>query len=105
MGCSPAARGDRPLPYHEMRSRMRPTSTSVHDLNADRPLTPARKAAYFALNWINNQLPYAFLDPHLSVRDFVCPTLERDWADLPKRSSPSRTLSDLFWLTLPWAAI
>ena len=80
-------------------------STSVHGLNADRPLTTAQKAAYFALNWINNRLPYRFLDPHLIVRDFTGPSLAAHWSDLPRRASPSRTLSDLFWLTLPWSAI
>jgi len=81
------------------------TSTSVHSLNADRPLTAAQKAAYFTLNWINNQLPYTFLDPHLMVRDFAVPSLAACWHDLPRCASPSRTLSDLFWLTLPWPAI
>src|SRR5436190_1044374 len=81
------------------------THTSVHGLNADRPLTRAGKAAYFALNWLNNRQPYWFLDPALSIRDFTCPGLESYRADLPEGASPSRTLCDLFWMTLPWAAI
>jgi SAM-dependent methyltransferase len=63
------------------------------------------KAGYFLFNWLNNELPYARLDPKLAVRDFVCPDLAQRWSELPRRASPSRTLSDLFWLTLPWAAI
>lgn len=80
-------------------------STSVHRLNADRPLSTIAKAEYFLFNWLNNGLPYACLDPRLAVRDFACPELATCWPHLPRRASPSRTLSDLFWLTLPWSAI
>jgi SAM-dependent methyltransferase len=63
------------------------------------------KAGYFLFNWLNNELPYWRLDPKLAVRDFVHPDLEAQWPELPRGASPSRTLSDLFWLTLPWAAL
>jgi hypothetical protein len=80
-------------------------STSGHRLNADRRLSAGRKAAYFVLNALNNARPYASLDPRLSIRDFVCPDLAAHWRELPRGASPSRTLSDLFWQTLPWSSI
>ena len=83
-----------------MRSR-----TSWHRLNADRALGTLGKAGYFLLNWINNQRPYSRLDPQLTIRDFTRQDVAARWSDLPRGASPSRTLSDLFWLTLPWAAI
>lgn len=81
------------------------SSTSVHRLNADRPLSTIAKGEYFLLNWLNNGLPYAHVDPRLAIRDFACPELATRWPDLPRQASPSRTLSDLFWLTVPWSAI
>lgn len=81
------------------------TSTSRHRINADQPLSTIAKAGYFLLNWLNNQRPDADLDPHLAVRDFARPDLAARWPELPRGASPSRTLSDLFWLTLPWTAI
>jgi SAM-dependent methyltransferase len=80
-------------------------STSRHRLNADRPLSATGKAGYFLFNWLNNELPYARLDPQLAIHDFVCPDLAARWPELTRGASPSRTLSDLFWLTLPWDAI
>lgn len=80
-------------------------STSNHRLNADRPLSTIGKAEYFLFNWLNNRRPYAQLDPRLAIRDFVSPDLAMRWPDLRRGASPSRTLSDLFWLTLPWSDI
>ena len=79
--------------------------TSLHGLNGDRRLSAAGKAAYFLLNRINNARPYAQLDPRLAIRDFVCADLAARRPALPRGASPSRTLSDLFWLTLPWTTI
>jgi SAM-dependent methyltransferase len=80
-------------------------STSIHRFNGDRHLGPAGKAAYFLCNWLNNRFPSRVGDPRLSVRDFVCADLEARWTGLGRGSSPSRTLSDLFWQTRPWTQI
>jgi SAM-dependent methyltransferase len=82
-----------------------PGSTSRHQLNADRRLTLAGKAGYFLLNWLNNRFAYARLDPSLTIRDFVASDLMAHWPALSPGASPSRALSDLFWLSLPWRAI
>lgn len=92
-----------PLHYHWRLVRRR--STSIHRLNADHRLNTIAQAAYVTLNWFNNRVPYAFRDPQLAIRDFVCPALETAWREVPRGASPSRALSDLFWLMLPWSAI
>jgi SAM-dependent methyltransferase len=68
-------------------------------------LSAIGKAAYFVLNSINNARPYAGVDPRLQVTPFIYPSLAERWPELPRGASPSRTLSDLFWMTLPWQAI
>lgn len=84
-----------------------PTTTSIHRLNADRrlPLGPVGKVAWLALNRLNNTRPYANVDPRLKIRDFRCGDIEARLASLPPGISPSRLVSDLFWMELPWAAI
>jgi len=83
------------------------TTTSIHRLNADRrlPFGPAGKLAWLALNRLNNARPYQDVDPRLQIRDFRCDALDARAAGLPAGISPSRLLSDLFWITLPWSAI
>jgi SAM-dependent methyltransferase len=81
------------------------TSTSIHALNGDRELGRLGQARYFALNWLNNQLPEWNVDAHLTVRDFRCADLASYAPRLPTGASPSRKLSDLFWMTLPWVDI
>lgn len=81
------------------------TSTSFHHLNADRGLAAPARLAYLALNWVNNRLPYYGVDDQLEIRDYVCQDVEAHWPRLFVTSSPSRKLSDLFWMTLPWEAI
>lgn len=39
------------------------------------------------------------------LRDFVCDDLIAHWPDVPRGASPSRTVCDLFWVTLPWPSI
>ncbi len=82
-------------------------TTSIHCLNGDKPLPfgHAGKLGYFLLNWLNNRLPDWRVDPGLVIQDFRCPNLESYWPQLPTGASPSRILSDLFWLTLPWERI
>lgn len=84
-----------------------PTTTSIHRWNADRrlPFGPGGKLAWLALNRLNNARPYQGVDPRLQIRDFRCDALEARAATMPAGISPSRMLSDLFWITLPWGAI
>ena len=90
-----------------MTEPTRPTTTSIHRLNGDRrlPFGPAGKLAWLALNRLNNARPYQAVDPRLQIRDFRCDDLDTLAAALPAGISPSRMLSDLFWISLPWSAI
>jgi hypothetical protein len=80
-------------------------STSGHRLNADRRLSVIGKAAYFLFNALNNARPYANVDPRLAITTFTHSSLAGRWPELPRGASPSRTLSDLFWMSLSWAEI
>jgi len=83
-------------------------STSLQRLNADRGLGRLGRfkgRLYRLLNRVNNLLPYTFVDSCLEVRDFTCEDLDKYWNRLNAKSSPSRKLSDLFWLKLPWEKI
>jgi len=84
---------------------MTQTSSSIHRLNGDRKLSRFRQGLYFVLNWINNQFPYSWLDPKLTISDFICADFKTHWNRLIPKSSPSRRLCDLFWLKLPWSKI
>jgi SAM-dependent methyltransferase len=80
-------------------------TTSIHRLNGDRKLGLSGRLAYLPLNWLNNRFPESRVDPRLDIRDFQCPNLGSLWPEIGTGMSPSRTLSDLFWLTLPWERI
>jgi hypothetical protein len=82
-----------------------PRSTSLHRLSADRGLPAPQAVLYVLLNWLNNRFPDAHVDPALEGRSFVVANLDAHWTRLHPTSSPSRKLSDLFWMTLPWAAM
>lgn len=84
---------------------MAQTSSSIHHFNGDRKLNRIQQGLYFVLNWINNQLPYSWLDPKLTITDFICDDFKTHWNRLIPKSSPSRRLCDLFWLKLPWSRI
>jgi len=79
-------------------------SSSFHTLNADARLSRPGKALWRVVNWLNNSLP----DLHsreVPVRSFAAAVSEDDWRQLDVGSSPSRRLSDLFWLKLPWQLV
>ena len=79
--------------------------TSIHNLNADIGLNPIKIKLYLLFNWANNLFPYINIDKSLVIRDFTCENLRKHWTQLDSKSSPSRLLSDLFWLKLPWNKI
>lgn len=79
-------------------------SSSVHRLNADTGLSKGRRF-WVALNWLNNSLFANWKEPRLSIKKFVPELSEAAWANIHPKSSPSRALSDLFWMQLPWQRI
>ena len=75
-------------------------STSIHFINGDRPLDETERVLYFLLNYVNNKTT----SPDVKVENFV---LEEEkfnnfWNELEGVPSPSRTMSDMFWMNLPW---
>jgi SAM-dependent methyltransferase len=76
-------------------------STSIHGMNADKGLSLPQKLLWFSYNWLNNLFPNAGTHG-LAIRDFVADISERNWSRTNTESKPSRRLSDLFWLHLPW---
>jgi SAM-dependent methyltransferase len=83
---------------------MRTKSTSFHSLSADKGLNRFEQTLWTFFNQMNNRFfPNAF--GSLNVRDFAVDLSEKSWKQTYLKSSPSRKLSDLFWMQLPWDAI
>lgn len=88
-----------------LMSRLREKSTSIHNINSDNGLSKACQFIYFLANWLNNSFPLLVPEDSMEIRDFRAADLDRRWPRLEPKSSPSRRLCDLFWLSLPWPAI
>ena len=80
-------------------------STSWHTINADIQKKELWRLLYRLCNTLNNRWFPNARDPQLDIRDFACDITEADWQRLDLRRSPSRILSNLFWLKLPWQAL
>lgn len=65
----------------------------------------AFKAIAWSLgNRINNSIPFYPLKEDVKINQFVC-NFESSWQETSIKASPSRRLSDLFWINLPWQKI
>ncbi|WP_204106179.1 MULTISPECIES: hypothetical protein [Spirulina sp. CCY15215] len=84
---------------------MKLKSTSIHNINADRPLNNIEKFLYRILNVVNNLWTYRQVDQDLQLEQFNVNNLEVYWNQSALNSSPSRKLSDLFWMNLSWDLI
>jgi len=79
-------------------------SSSFHSLNADEKLNFFEKRLWELLNLLNNNyFPYRFNGFHL--KKFTPEISESDRLKIPDKASPSRFLSDLFWMKLNWNVI
>ena len=79
-------------------------STSFHSLNADGKLNFFGKRLWKFLNFLNNiYFPRKFNNFHLEK--FTPEISESDRLKIPDKASPSRFLSDLFWMKLNWNVI
>ena len=78
--------------------------TSIHTLNGDAPLSAYERKLYFILNYINNSIP-SFSKHNYNIRRFESNNIKNYWNKIFTKRSPSRKLSDLFWLELPWTNI
>jgi len=80
-------------------------STSFFNINADKGLNKWQMRAYKTANTLNNSFPNFFVNKKLQIKNFKIETPEKYWSLINPQSSPSRALSDLFWITLPWTQI
>jgi SAM-dependent methyltransferase len=82
-------------------------STSFFNINADHRLSKWSMRFFMAGNRLNNSFPYSLLDKRLRIKNFSLneQELKKFWPLTEIKSSPSRKLSDLLWLSLPWNKI
>lgn len=82
------------------------TSSSIHNINSDRGLNKTEKIMWFLLNYLNNKyFPNKHNESEMCIKNF-CPEInESDWKMIYIKSSPSRSLSNLFWLNIDWESI
>lgn len=71
-------------------------------LNGDGRLRPDQRVAYLLLNALANRAPYRDVDAEVAIADFGCDDVEGGLAAMAGTPSPSRALSNLFWMHLPW---
>ena len=79
-------------------------STSLHTINGDRRLHKLKKVQWLLFNLLSN-LYFPNESSGFNIRRFCHDLKKADWEYIPDKCSPSRALSDLFWLKLDWEAI
>jgi len=80
-------------------------SSSFHRVTSDRGSIFYKIFARFVhtpLSFINNLNPNKNVDKKLKISYFTTKKLEEQYVKLDKLSSPSRKLSDLFWINQDW---
>lgn len=76
-------------------------SSSFQWLNADNKLNFINKRLWKLFNWtINNYFPNKYKGLHL--KDFKPEISINNRNSIPEKASPSRFLSDLFWMNMDW---
>jgi hypothetical protein len=78
-------------------------SSSIHHLNADRGQSKWGRRFWYSINWLNNSLLPNWKEQRLTIKKFIPQLSAGAWKRIHPKSSPSRALSDLFWMQLPWA--
>lgn len=77
--------------------------STARRLNGDERMSGRQRTTYLITNALRNLRPYHALDAALTVSDFQCDVARvRELAGSP---SPSRALSDLFWMHVPWSTL
>lgn len=80
-------------------------SSSYHTLDTYHGLSHVKKVVYLGLNYLNTVLPRPWLKQPFTVRPFTLARPEPLLSFLQPSDSPSRKLSNLFWMSLPWNEI
>ncbi len=80
-------------------------STSFHRISADKTGLLYKifaRLVHTPFNFINNLNPNKEVDKNINIKNFKIKNLEKHYPKLEKLASPSRKLSDLFWINLDW---
>jgi SAM-dependent methyltransferase len=80
-------------------------SSSIHQLNADQPLNIWSRRLWYKANKLNNAFFPNLRSRALHIKRFVPDLSTQFLSQVDPKSSPSRSLSDLFWMQLPWSDI
>ena len=83
-------------------------SSSFHKVTADRKVLYYKifaRIVHTPLNFINNLNSNRNIDPKIKISYFKTDKLKEQYSKLDKLSSPSRKLSDLFWINQDWENI
>jgi len=83
-------------------------SSSFHTISADKQgflYKLMTRLLYFPFNWINNLRPLKIIDPDLKITQFKLLDVEYKYSLIEKIASPSRKLSNLFWMNYDWKAL
>lgn len=78
-------------------------NSSFHTLNGDKKLSKIERVLWLVLNFFNNK--FFPNKSNLSIRQFSPKIHDKDWKLVDLKSSPTRVLSDFFWIKLNWTAI
>lgn len=89
------------------KNNVRFESTSLHTLSADQKISKFQRILWIMFNVWNNFFPRTCIDKRINECKFLLTKQELDeqWDNIDKAASPSRRLSDLFWMNLPWKNI
>lgn len=87
--------------------RLNSESTSRHKLSADNGLSKPQRVLWLIYNMLNNRFPRIGIDHKLQELKFrlTADRLDELWESIGEVASPSRSLCDLFWMSLPWEAL
>jgi hypothetical protein len=79
-------------------------NSSIHSINSDRDISLFKKILWLWLNFINNNL-FSFKAPNYRIYPFTPSLKKTDFDNLNHNSSPSRALSNLFWIKIDYEKV
>lgn len=79
------------------------SSNTISCVNADKSLNKWERLSWFIVNYLNNHLLPN--QSKLNIKQFIPSHVDKYWDMIDSGASPSRVLSDLYWLYLDWKMI
>ena len=78
-------------------------TNAINCINADKKINIFQRLTWLCVNYINN-----IIFPNKSnllIKQFIPNLSEENWNRIDKIDSPSRVLSDLFWMNINWTEV